>query len=160
MTFQRGLAIARVLVPLLVAAGAAVAWGGGGLNTAMVLAVLIGGLLGWTVMLSLQGVFALAGLVQSSSHITDRRLQQLERDKLLVLRSIKAIELDAAIQRLDSDEADRLSAPLRARAKRILRQLDETRQTGSLTVAEQIERELASRLAPGAGTDPETGGSS
>lgn len=65
----------------------------------------------------------------------------LERDKALVLRAIRDLEFDRAMRKVsDKDFAD-MNARLRARAARILRELD--RGTG---YRDEIERELEKRL--------------
>jgi len=147
MSLDRICRICRFLVPLLLAGGTVALWlASGELGPPLVVAALAGGLLGWAVMLALEGVLALAGLLRPSAPPAGRGLRQLERDKATVLRSIKEIEFDASIQQLNADEAAELSAPLRARAMRILHQLDQARMEQPLTVTQQIERELARRL--------------
>ena len=66
----------------------------------------------------------------------------LEREKNLVLRSIKELEFDHAMGKVPKPTTKRWSARLRARAVRLLKQLDNT---GS-GYREIIERELAARL--------------
>ena len=75
----------------------------------------------------------------------------LERDKALALRSIKELEFDRAMGKVsDKDFAD-MSARLRARAARILRQLD-----AGVGYREQIEQEIAKRVG---GAAPKVAGS-
>jgi hypothetical protein len=65
----------------------------------------------------------------------------LEREKALALRSIKELEFDRAMGKVsDKDFAD-MSARLRARAARLIRQLD-----AGDSYRDQIERELSRRL--------------
>jgi hypothetical protein len=66
----------------------------------------------------------------------------LEREKTLVLRSIKELEFDHAMRKLsDKDFAD-MSTRLRSRAARLIRQLD----AGS-AYREEIEKEIARRVS-------------
>jgi hypothetical protein len=65
----------------------------------------------------------------------------LEREKLMALRSIKELEFDRAMGRLSEEDWREMSGRLRARAARLIRQLD----AGSGYRA-QIERDLAKRL--------------
>ena len=65
----------------------------------------------------------------------------LEREKMLALRSIKELEFDRAMGRLSDDDWREMSGRLRARAARLIRQLD----AGSGYRA-QIERDLTKRL--------------
>ena len=64
----------------------------------------------------------------------------LEREKTLVLRSIKELEFDHAMKKVAQRDFDEMSARLRARAMRLMKQLDQAgyRQT--------IEQELARRV--------------
>jgi hypothetical protein len=66
----------------------------------------------------------------------------LEREKLLTLRSIKELEFDRAMGKLSEEDFTEMSRRLRARAARIIRQLD----AGSGYRA-RIEKDLEARLA-------------
>ena len=66
----------------------------------------------------------------------------LERDKALVLRAIKELEFDRGMGKVSEKDFAEMSARLRLRAGRIMRDLE----AGSLYRA-QIEREVAQRLA-------------
>jgi len=65
----------------------------------------------------------------------------LEREKMLALRSIKELEFDRAMGKLSEDDWKEMSARLRARAARLMRQLD-----AGEGYRPQIERELEKRL--------------
>jgi hypothetical protein len=66
----------------------------------------------------------------------------LERDKALVLRTIKELEFDRGMGKVSEKDFAEMSARLRVRAGRIIRQLD----AGSL-YREQIEKEVEQRVA-------------
>jgi hypothetical protein len=66
----------------------------------------------------------------------------LEREKALALRSIKELEFDRAMGKLSDADWREMSSRLRARATRLMRQLD----SGS-GYREAIERDLSVRLA-------------
>src|SRR5882672_5050652 len=66
----------------------------------------------------------------------------LEREKALVLRSIKELEFDKAMGKLSESDWLEMSGRLRARATRLMRQLD-----AGAGYREQIERDLAKRLS-------------
>jgi hypothetical protein len=93
---------------------------------------------------------------QDTAAVGGRARVALEREKALVLRSIKELEFDRAMGKVaDADFAD-MSARLRARAIGLMKQLDET---GS-DHREAIERELRQRLqARGRVAVPARGGS-
>ncbi len=65
----------------------------------------------------------------------------LERDKALVLRSIKELEFDRAMGKVSEKDFTEMSGRLRARATRLMRQLD-----AGAGYREQIEREIEQRL--------------
>jgi hypothetical protein len=65
----------------------------------------------------------------------------LERDKALVLRSIKELEFDRAMGKVSEKDFTEMSGRLRARAARLMRQLD-----AGAGYREQIEREIEKRL--------------
>jgi hypothetical protein len=72
----------------------------------------------------------------------------LEREKTLVLRSIKDLEFDRAMGKVSDKDFAEMSARLRARATRLMRQLD-----AGHTYREEIEKEIAKRVgAPAAVT--------
>jgi pyruvate/2-oxoacid:ferredoxin oxidoreductase beta subunit len=68
----------------------------------------------------------------------------LEREKALVLRSIKELEFDKAMGKLSESDFQEMSGRLRARATRLMRQLD----AGGGYRA-QVEQDLAKRLGEG-----------
>ena len=71
----------------------------------------------------------------------------LEREKALVLRSIKELEFDRAMGKVSEKDFVEMSGRLRARAARLIRQLDA--KTG---YREQIEQEIEKRVVGPAAT--------
>ena len=65
----------------------------------------------------------------------------LEREKTLVLRSIKELEFDRAMGKVSEKDFAEMSGRLRARAARLMRQLDAA--TGYRS---EIEQEIAKRI--------------
>ena len=65
----------------------------------------------------------------------------LEREKTLVLRSIKDLEFDHAMGKVSDKDFAEMSARLRSRAARLMRQLD----AGS-SYREEIEKEISTRV--------------
>src|SRR5688572_18832012 len=74
--------------------------------------------------------------------LSERTRAALEREKMLVLRSIKELEFDRAMGKTSSADFDELAARLRARALTLMRQLD----AGMPAYRTTIEQELAARL--------------
>jgi hypothetical protein len=65
----------------------------------------------------------------------------LEREKLLTLKTIKELEFDRAMGKLSDADWQDMSTRLRARAARLMRQLD-----AASGFRDQIERDLAKRI--------------
>jgi hypothetical protein len=73
--------------------------------------------------------------------VGQRTRAALEREKLLTLRSIKELEFDRAMGRLSEEDFAEMGGRLRARAARLIQQLD-----AGAGYRDQIERDLAKRL--------------
>ena len=71
--------------------------------------------------------------------VGQRTRASLEREKMLALRAIKELEFDRAMGKLSEADWNEMSGRLRARAARLIRQLD-----AGANYREQIERDLAS----------------
>ncbi|MBM3778089.1 MAG: zinc ribbon domain-containing protein [Acidimicrobiia bacterium] len=80
---------------------------------------------------------------QSPEVVGGRARASLEREKTLVLRSIKELEFDRAMGKLSEEDFAEMGGRLRLRAAGLLRQLDR-----STSYRDEIERELAKRLGP------------
>lgn len=80
--------------------------------------------------------------------MSERSRAAVEREKALVLRSIKELEFDQAMGKLSPKDFDEMAGRLRARAITLMKQVDE----GATGYRELIERELTARLAARAGT--------
>lgn len=95
---------------------------------------------------ALRAVLPLAGVSRQDvpEMLGDRTRAALEREKTLVLRSIKELEFDRGMGKVSEKDFAEMSARLRSRAARLMRQLD----AGSL-YREQIEKEVERRLATG-----------
>jgi hypothetical protein len=130
-----------VLAALGCATAALFASRGQGIAAVILLTLLMGA----TALVGLGVLRALRPLVSpeedSTAMIGQRTRVALEREKMLALRSIKELEFDRAMGKLSDSDWREMSGRLRARASRIMRQLD----AGS-GYRERIERDLAKRL--------------
>jgi hypothetical protein len=88
-------------------------------------------------------------VIETPTMLGGRTRAALERDKALVLRSIKELEFDYAMKKVAQADFDEMAGRLRARAIRIMRQLDAAE--GYRAV---IEKELETRLAAIGATAP------
>ena len=73
--------------------------------------------------------------------VGQRTRAALEREKVFVLRSIKELEFDRAMGKLSESDFQEMSGRLRARAARLIRQLD-----AGAGYRAQVERDLVKRL--------------
>ena len=109
---------------------------------------------------ALRMLVPLTGVVARESRMTlgERTRAVLEREKMLALRSIKELEFDRAMGKVSDRDYQEMATRLRARAGRILRQLDESPERGYRRL---IEEELARRIGTSpdviAGADPSAG---
>jgi len=99
---------------------------------------------------ALRTALPLAGSLpeETPEALGDRGRAALEREKTLVLRSIKELEFDRGMGKVSEKDYAEMLARLRARASRLMRQLD----AGSL-YQEQIAREVE-KLLPKASAAP------
>ena len=107
--------------------------------------VLVGVLMATTILVGIAALRTLRPLVSTTEDrvamIGQRTRAALEREKHLTLRAIKELEFDRAMGKLAESDFVEMSARLRTRAARIIRQLD----AGS-GYREQIERDVAKRI--------------
>lgn len=82
-----------------------------------------------------------------------RQRATLEREKTLVLRSIKELEFDYAMGKIAKADFEEMGGKLRARAIRLMRQLD-----AGAGYKPAIEQELAARLGRAAGEPSQMAG--
>ena len=90
---------------------------------------------------------ALAPLVRKNATparatLSQRARAALEREKLLVLRSIKELEFDRAMGKMSAADFDELAGRLRVRALTLMKQLD----AAEPAYRARIEQDLAARL--------------
>jgi hypothetical protein len=76
----------------------------------------------------------------SEGPLSERRRAALEREKMLVLRTIKELEFDRAMDKLSQKDFDEMSGRLRRRALALMKQLDD-----GVQYREIIERDLRER---------------
>ncbi|MBK6846932.1 MAG: hypothetical protein IPG96_05070 [Proteobacteria bacterium] len=136
------------LLPLLlIVPGITLVARGGGGGTEIVLAALAAAALGTLLHLLLRSLGTLLAQLDQPPPAPNQRLRDLEREKQLLLRSIREVEFDAGLQRLDDEQAAQLVAPLRQRALQVLQQLDAARVgQAPARLDQQIEQELKRRL--------------
>jgi hypothetical protein len=107
--------------------------------------VLLGVLMGTAALVGYAALRTLRPLVTTEEDRTvmvgERTRVALEREKQLTLRSIKELEFDRAMGRLSDEDWNEMSGRLRARAGRLMKQLD-----AGVGYRDQIERDLAKRL--------------
>ena len=93
--------------------------------------------------------------VEATAMAGSRTRAAVEREKTLVLRSLKELEFDRAMGKVSSHDFDEMGGRLRARAISLMKQLD----VQEVNFLPLIERELRDRLEA-AGEDPDAAVSS
>src|SRR4051794_21437970 len=96
---------------------------------------------GWAALRAF-GPLAGIGLLGAATRVVGGRTRAtLEREKALALRAIKELEFDHAMGKLSDRDFVEMGGRLRARAARLIRQLD-----AGGTYREQIDREIEQRI--------------
>jgi hypothetical protein len=130
-----------VLAALICATGVTYMVRGQGVSTVLLLSVLMA----TTAIVALAVLRTVRPLVTKQEDRTpmigDRTRAALEREKMLALRTLKELEFDRSMKKISDDDYREMSSRLRARASRIISQLD----AGSGYRA-KIEADLAKRL--------------
>ena len=129
-------------VSLVAAAGGAVATGGASPVSTVFVTLAIGAV-GFAAFLLYRAVFPLvaSSVAAGPDMVGGRTRAALEREKTTLLRSIKELEFDRAMGKVSEGDFRDMSDRLRARAVRLIKQLD----TGRAGYRELIERELTAR---------------
>jgi hypothetical protein len=91
---------------------------------------------------ALRAVRPLVSAQEERAQMGERAKEALAREKALTLRAIKELEFDRAMGKVSADDFRDMSGRLRARATRLMVQLD-----AGAGYREQIERDLAKRLS-------------
>jgi hypothetical protein len=107
--------------------------------------ILLTVMMGTTALVGLAALRALRPLVSPhddrSAVVGQRMRAALEHEKSLALRTIKELEFDHAMKKISDEDFREMSIRLRARATRLMKQLDAGASYRTL-----IERDLARRL--------------
>jgi hypothetical protein len=97
-------------------------------------------------LMALRTLQPLVGAEEDRTEMIGQRTRvALEREKLLALRAIKELEFDRAMGKLSDEDFREMAGRLRARAARLMRQLD-----AGAGYRDQIERDLAKKLGDAA----------
>ena len=119
----------------------------------VVVVILLAVLMAATAMAGLAALRTVLPLVTNQDDRTpvvgQRTRAGLEREKMLALRALKDLEFDRAMGKLSEQDFNEMTVRLRARATRLMRQLD-----AGAGYRETIERDLAKRLGEKAGEPP------
>jgi ribosomal protein L40E len=123
---------------------------GRGITAVVMLSLMMAG----AAMIGMAALRALRPLVSPDDDhaaiVGQRTRAALERDKLLALRAIKELEFDRAMGKLSDEDFKEMSGRLRAKAARLMRQLD-----AGIGYRDQIERDLAKKIADARPAEPE-----
>ena len=139
MTSTKRLIYPAVVVVVAVAVGGWAAWGGG--RSSVPFLVMATAALGWVVWLAFRTAQALvkeAPVVEAGAVVTGKRRKELEREKQALLKALKELDFDHQMGKVsDKDFAD-ISATYRARAIRVMRQLDDAGRDYEAMIAKDV----------------------
>ena len=139
MSSTKRLAYPLAVVVVAVAVGGWAAWAGG--RASVPFLVLATAALGWVVWLAFRTAHALvkeAPAVDAGAVVTGKRRKELEREKQALLKALKELDFDHQMGKVsDKDFAD-ISATYRARAIRVMRQLDDAGRDYETMIAKDV----------------------
>ncbi|MEO7272654.1 MAG: zinc ribbon domain-containing protein [Vicinamibacterales bacterium] len=99
--------------------------------------------------------FAAADPEALGEPLSSRARAALEREKALVLRSLKELEFDQAMGKLSPRDFDDMSGRLRGRALLLIKQLDEGGSGYRGIIERELQARMAGREAAGVATEPD-----
>ncbi|HEX8954477.1 MAG TPA: zinc ribbon domain-containing protein [Polyangia bacterium] len=136
---SRRLIYPAVVLALAAAVGGYATWGGG--RTSVPFLVFATLALGWVVWLAFRAAQALvkdAPVVDAGAVVTGKRRKELEREKQALLKALKELDFDHQMGKVsDKDFAD-ISSTYRARAIRVMRQLDDAGRDYETMIAKEV----------------------
>jgi hypothetical protein len=149
----------RRLYPLivLVAAVAVGVWSyvaGGRESIAMLMLATVA--LGWVVWLLFRAAESLVRPEEpdDAAQVTGRRRKELEREKAALLKALKELEFDHQMGKVSDRDFGDIGQQYRARAIRVMRQLDEGGQQYEALIAKELAARLKKPIAPRDAKEP------
>jgi ribosomal protein L40E len=148
MSWMSSIRARLIYVAVVLAAVAAVAgyaaWSGG--RTSVPFLAGATAALGWVVWLAFSAAQALvkdAPVVDAGAVVTGKRRKELEREKQALLKALKELDFDHQMGKVsDKDFAD-ISATYRARAIRVMRQLDDAGRDYEAMIRDDVGKRLS-----------------
>jgi ribosomal protein L40E len=150
----------RLIYPAVVVVTAAVvggwaAWAGGRSSVAFLVGATLA--MGWVVWLAFRAAQALvkdAPVREAGEVVTGGRRKELEREKQSLLKALKELDFDHQMGKVSDKDFNDISATYRARAIRVMRQLDDAGRDYEAMIA----KDVADRAGKQTGNrKPETG---
>lgn len=136
---SRKLLYPAVVLALAAGVGGYATWSGG--RTSVPFLVLATLALGWVVWLAFRAAQALvkdAPVAEAGAVVTGKRRKELEREKQALLKALKELDFDHQMGKVsDKDFAD-ISSTYRARAIRVMRQLDDAGRDYEAMIAKEV----------------------
>jgi ribosomal protein L40E len=143
---SRRLIYPAIVVAAAIAVGGWAAWAGGRSAVAFLAGATLA--MGWVVWLAFRAAQALvkdAPVTDAGAVVTGKRRKELEREKQALLKALKELDFDHQMGKVsDKDFAD-ISATYRARAIRVMRQLDEAGRDYETMIARDVAERTGNR---------------
>jgi hypothetical protein len=141
---SRRLIYPAVVIAVAAAVGGYAAWSGGRSAVAFLVGATLA--LGWVVWLAFRAAQALVKdgpTVEAGAIVTGKRRKELEREKQSLLKALKELDFDHQMGKVsDKDFAD-IGALYRARAIRVMRQLDDAGRDYETMIAAEVGKRLS-----------------
>lgn len=148
-TARRFLYPAIVLCAAAVVGGLTAWWGGWSSLPFLVMATLLLGWVLWLLHRTAQALVKDPGAVDVGA-ATGKRRKELEREKQALLKALKELDFDHEMGKVSDKDFNDISTQYRARAIRVMRQLDDA----GRDYEQMIARDLAKRAQPASAPAP------
>lgn len=143
----------KLLYPAVVLAAAAAvggyaAWSGGRSSVAFLVGATLA--MGWVVWLAFRAAQALVKeppAVEAGTVATGKRRKELEREKQALLKALKELDFDHQMGKVSDKDFAEISSTYRARAIRVMRQLDDAGRDYEAMIARDVAERVGKKPA-------------
>jgi ribosomal protein L40E len=135
-----------VVVLVAAAVGAYAAFVGGRSSVAFLAgAALAMGWVVWLVFRAAQALVKEAPATDAGAVVTGKRRKELEREKQALLKALKELDFDHQMGKVSDKDFGEISSTYRARAIRVMRQLDDAGRDYEAMIADDVKKRVAAK---------------
>jgi hypothetical protein len=135
-----------VVLAAAAAVGGYAAWSGGRSSVPFLAGAVVA--MGWVVWLAFRAAQALvkeAPKAEAGAVVTGKRRKELEREKQALLKALKELDFDHQMGKVSDKDFAEISSTYRARAIRVMRQLDDAGRDYEAMIARDVAERVAQK---------------